>query len=149
MGATRKGFRRMAAAKPKKNKAANPANAAKAVLAKRYALAEAACHAVMGVLVPMEKAEAFAEHETARQYAQMARVYYHKIRNGKVLSPGDFNTAVDVCTAARRALKALDPELKFADWPQAEALLEAERQASAVLREYHTLTGVGQGHKSS
>lgn len=131
----------MAAAKPKKNKTASPSNAEKAVLLKRYALAEAACHAMMGVLVPMEKAEAFSEHETARQYAQMARVYYHKIRNGKVLSPGDFNTAVDVCTAGRRALKALDAEMKFEGWAQAEALLEANQQAVALLREFKAVTG--------
>jgi hypothetical protein len=131
----------MPAAKPKKNKTASPTQAAKAQLTKRFALAESACHAVMGVFGEMEKAAAFGEHETARQYAQMAGVFYRKIRNGKVLSPSDFNVAVELCTAARRALQALDPELQFASWPQAEALLEAARLSDAVLKEYQALKG--------
>jgi hypothetical protein len=131
----------MPAAKPKKNKTASPAQTAKAQLTKRFALAETACRTVMGVFGEMEKADGFAEHETARQYAQMAGVFYRKIRNGKVLSPSDFNVAVELCTAARRALQALDPELQFAGRLQAEALSEAERLSGAVLREYQALKG--------
>ncbi|RXZ42014.1 hypothetical protein [Crenobacter cavernae] len=127
------------AAKPKKSKADKPVNAAKAAELKRFALAEAACQAVMQVFAVMEKSDALAEHETARQYAQKAGVFYRKIRNGKILSPADFNLAVELCAAGRRALQALDAKLEFAGWPQAEALLDAERQSRAVLREYRAL----------
>jgi len=131
--------KRMATSKPKKSKAAKPGQATKTTELKRYALAEAACQAVMQLFAVMDKSGAFAEHETARQYAQMASVYYRKIRNGKVLSPTDFNASVDLCTAGRRALQALDAQMTFSDWPQAEALRDVERQTGAVLREYQAL----------
>ncbi|MDN0085192.1 hypothetical protein QU487_21015 [Crenobacter sp. SG2305] len=129
----------MATSKPKKSKTAKPSQVAKTAELKRFALAEAACQAVMQLFAVMDKSGAFTEHETARQYAQMASVYYRKIRNGKVLSPADFNASVELCTAARRALQALDAEMAFSDWPQAEALREVERQTGAVLREYQAL----------
>ncbi|MCW3478584.1 hypothetical protein OL229_03245 [Neisseriaceae bacterium JH1-16] len=127
------------ASKPKKAATAKPNQAAKAAELKRFALAEAACQAVMQLFAVMEKNGELAEHEKARQYGQMASIHYRKIRNGKVLSPGDFNAAVELCTAGRRALQALDAELTFANWPQAEALLDAERQTAAVLAAYQAL----------
>ncbi|MDN0075396.1 hypothetical protein QU481_10890 [Crenobacter sp. SG2303] len=129
----------MANSKPKKSKTAKPGQIAKTVELKRFVLAEAACQAVMQLFAVMDKSGEFAEHETARQYAQMASVYYRKIRNGKVLSPADFNASVDLCTAARRALQALDAGMDFSAWSQAEALREVERQTDAVLREYQAL----------
>ena len=129
------------AEKPKKKNNAPPSNQAKAVLVKRFAIAEAACKATMDTFAPMDKAGAFADYETARQYAQMASVYYRKIRNGKVLSPSDFNLAVDLCKAARRALQALDPEMKFTSFANNAELAEVERHTAALMQEYRALTG--------
>lgn len=129
--------------KAKKNKTAAPSTAAKAAQTKRHAIAEAACHTIMSTFAHLAETEGFVGFETARQYAQMAGVYYRKIRNGKIISPADFNLAVDVCTAARRALLALDADLQFANRPDGEALREAVRLAESVLQEYRALTGKG------
>ncbi|KZE35157.1 hypothetical protein EV683_10959 [Crenobacter luteus] len=128
------------AARPKKTQTGTPA-AAKSAEAQRYARAEAACQALMQLFATMDKGGAFAAHETAQQYARVCALHYRKIRNGRVLSPGDFNLAVELCTAGLRALRALEAPAGYAGWPQAEALAGAERHAAAVLRDYRALRG--------
>ncbi|SMF43080.1 hypothetical protein [Pseudogulbenkiania subflava] len=127
------------AAKPKKSTTANPSRDARLASEKRLARAEKACQSLMAAFTELENAGVLDAHDTARQYLQMCRVHYRKIRNGKVLGPADFNAAVDVCTSARRALLALDPALSFASFPTAEALCTILQQADVVLGDYQQL----------
>lgn len=128
------------AAKPKKpTTAAKPGRDAKLALEKRLARAEAACQALMEAFATLENDGELDAHDTARQYMQMSRVHFRKIRNGKVLGAADFNAAVDVCTSARRALLALDPTLGFDGWADAATLQEVLRHADGVLDDYRQL----------
>lgn len=127
------------AAKPKKPSAAQPNRDARLAQEKRLARAEAACQALMTAFTTLENSGELDTHDTARQYVQMCRVHFKKIRNGKVLGPTDFNAAVDVCTSARRALLALDPALGFEGWASATTLQEVLRQADGVLGDYQQL----------
>lgn len=127
------------AAKPKKPAPAKLGRDAKLALEKRLARAEAACQALMAAFTTLENDGELDTHDTARQYVQMSRVHFKKIRNGKVLGPADFNAAVDVCTSARRALLALDPALDFEGWRAVDTLREVLRQADGVLGDYQQL----------
>lgn len=127
------------AAKPKKPATAKTGRDAKLALEKRLGRAEAACQTLMTAFTALENSGELDAHETARQYLQMCRVHFRKIRNGKVLGPADFNAAVDVCTSARRALLALDPALSFEGWATAATLQEVLRHADGVLGDYQQL----------
>ncbi|MBI3145146.1 MAG: hypothetical protein HYZ18_07775 [Pseudogulbenkiania sp.] len=127
------------AAKPKKPTAAKPGRDAKLALEKRLARAETACQVLMTAFATLENDGELERHDTVRQYVQMCRVHFKKIRNGKVMGPADFNLAVDVCTTARRALLALDPALSFDGWAAAVTLQEALRHADGVLDDYQQL----------
>ncbi|WP_024302473.1 hypothetical protein [Pseudogulbenkiania sp. MAI-1] len=127
------------AAKPKKSTTAKPGRDARLAQEKRLARAEQACQALMAAFTDLENAGALDAHDTARQYLQMCRVHYRKIRNGKVLGPADFNAAVDVCTSARRALLALDPALNFDNFTTADTLRDILQQADGVLSDYQQL----------
>ncbi|TIC80553.1 hypothetical protein [Crenobacter intestini] len=128
----------------RKQKPASPQNgeaAARAAAQQRHARAQAACQAVLAAFDALEAADGFTGHDTARQYAQMCRVYAAKLRNGNVLSSADFDVAVKLCTAARRALLQLDPALAFAGQPGADALIAAGAAAYTVLEDNHKLGG--------
>nr|WP_294863851.1 hypothetical protein [uncultured Pseudogulbenkiania sp.] len=127
------------AAKPKKFTSAKPGRDARLGQEKRLARAEQACQALLAGFTELENAGALDAHDTARQYLQMCRVHYRKIRNGKVLGPADFNAAVDVCTSARRALLALDPALNFDSFTPADTLRDLLQQADGVLGDYQQL----------
>ena len=124
----------------KKPAAAKPNKEANAQLAKRLARADAAVNAVWSLLDSLLADDGLAAQPLAEKYAQMAGVYFRKIRNGRVISPADFNAAVEVCTAARRALRSLDAELAFAGHPQQAALTDAANLSYQVLLAHHQLT---------
>ncbi|SCK27579.1 hypothetical protein [Vogesella sp. LIG4] len=107
----------------------------------RFAQAEAACGQTLALFATLAEDPAWQACELAGKYAQMAAVYARRIRNGRVLCAADFNAAVEVCTSARRALRALDAELQFAGHPQAAALQQAAQGCYQVLAAHHQLTG--------
>jgi len=107
----------------------------------RFAQAEAACADTLALFAALAEDPAWLACELAGKYAQMAGVYARRMSNGKVLCAADFNAAVEVCTTARRALRALDAELQFADHPQAAALQQAAEGCYRVLAAHHQLTG--------
>lgn len=128
----------------KKKPAAKPsadAVAAKAATVQRWARAQQACHAVIDGFDQLETDGGLAEHALALKYVQMCRVYFKKLRNGNVLSSPDFDVAVALCTAARRALLQLDGALQFAGWPQATALQQMGTLAYGVLDDNYRLGG--------
>jgi len=77
--------------------------------------------------------------EPARQYASMTAIHYRKLRNGRVISSGDFDICTDVCRHALRTLQSLDATLEFSDWPQGEAFRQARQAADWVLEELKRL----------
>ena len=107
--------------------------------AARHAQAEAACHAALALFATLADDADWQAAEAAPKYAQMTAVYFRRLRNGKVLSVTDFNTAAEVCTCARRALRALDPELRFDHHPQGDALRRVAADCYQVLAEHHRL----------
>ncbi|MFC3532246.1 hypothetical protein ACFOLG_08620 [Vogesella facilis] len=107
----------------------------------RFAQAESACQLALTLFAGLAEDTAWQDCELAGKYAQMAAVYGRRIRNGKVLCAADFNAAVEVCTSVRRALRAFDAELQFADHPQAAALQQLARDSYLVLAAHHQLTG--------
>lgn len=120
---------------------AKPDAATQAAMLKRFNDAQQACHAAIHAFDVFESAGGFEANEPAYKYAQMCRVYFKKLRNGKVLSSPDFDIAVGLCSAARRALHLLDPALAFTDLAQAEALLAAAPLAYGVLDDNFKLGG--------
>lgn len=108
---------------------------------KRWSAAEQACREIMALLEALSPG--LEAQQTAAQYAQMAAVYYKKIRNGRVLSPGDFNLAADVAASARRALQALSPTLDFSALPQASDCQRMLAQADSVLTAMSELKAAG------
>ncbi|MCP9758942.1 hypothetical protein EGI20_06380 [Aquitalea sp. S1-19] len=125
----------------KKKSSTQPDAAMQAATLKRFERAQAACHAVISAFDGFETDGGFEAREPAYKYAQMCRVYAKKLRNSKVLSSADFDIAVGLCTAARRALHLLDPELVFAGLPQAEALQTMAPLAYGVLDDNFKLGG--------
>ena len=74
--------------------------------------------------------------ERAWQYAQMARVYFKKLRNGRVLSSADFDITVLLATAVQRALQAEPAVLeKSADLQSAATACERIQSANTALRQ--------------
>ncbi|MGR2662893.1 hypothetical protein ACUXVY_15025 [Chromobacterium haemolyticum] len=108
---------------------------------KRWNAAEQACREIMSLLEALEPS--LAAQQTSAQYAQMAAVYYKKIRNGRVLSPGDFNLAADVAASARRALQTLAPTLDFSSLPQAAECQRMLTLADSVLAAMSELKASG------
>lgn len=127
----------------KKKSSTQPDAAMQAAMLKRFERAQAACHAVISAFDGFDTAGGFEAdtREPAYKYAQMCRVYAKKLRNSKVLSSADFDIAVGLCTAARRALHLLDAELAFTDLPQAEALQAMAPLAYGVLDDNFKLGG--------
>lgn len=126
--------------KPRKDSKPGSDSALRQAADKRHAQAEAACRTVLDTFAALAEDSAWQGCEMAVKYAQMAAVYARKIRNGRVISPADFNAAVEVCTAARRALRSLDAELAFAGHPQQTALTDAANLSYQVLLAHHQLT---------
>lgn len=108
---------------------------------KRWNAAEQACREIMSLLEALEPS--LAAQQTSAQYAQMAAVYYKKIRNGRVMSPGDFNLAADVAASARRALQTLAPTLGFSSLPQAAECQRMLTLADGVLAAMSELKAAG------
>ncbi|OQS43188.1 hypothetical protein [Chromobacterium haemolyticum] len=108
---------------------------------KRWNAAEQACREIMSLLEALEPS--LAAQQTSAQYAQMAAVYYKKIRNGRVMSPGDFNLAADVAASARRALQVLAPKLDFSPLPQAADCQRMLTLADGVLAAMSELKAAG------
>ncbi|MCD5360231.1 hypothetical protein [Chromobacterium aquaticum] len=108
---------------------------------KRWSSAEQACREIMALLDTLDPS--LDAQQTASQYAQMAAVYYKKIRNGRVLSPGDFNLAADVAASARRALQALSPTLDVSSLPQAADCQRMLTLADSVLAAMSELKAAG------
>ncbi|MDH0340105.1 hypothetical protein [Chromobacterium haemolyticum] len=108
---------------------------------KRWNAAEQACREIMALLEAL--GPSLAAQQTATQYAQMAAVYYKKIRNGRVMSPGDFNLAADVAASARRALQVLAPKLDFSPLPQAADCQRMLTLADGVLAAMSELKAAG------
>ena len=96
----------------------------------RFALAESACQLADQLLGELASTEAAAAR------LRTLRVYWRKVRNGKVLSAADFNAAVDVCRSAERVLEALDAPA-LAD-PRLESL---RHQLHAMAEAWRALTG--------
>lgn len=96
----------------------------------RFALAESACQLADQLLGEL------ASTEPAAARLRTLRVYWRKVRNGKVLSAADFNAAVDVCRSARRVLEVLEASVQ-AD-PRLDAL---RRQLDAMDGAWRALTG--------
>lgn len=115
------------ASKPKKSP--SPIRTQRDADTRRYTQAEEACRSVDGFLAALARDGVLEQHESARQYAQMANVYYKKIRNGRVMGPADFNLADKVCEAAEHALQRLAPVLSGA---HLETLQHTLRQAQAT-----------------
>lgn len=126
--------KRKPAAAPAADKQAN------AQQAKRLARADQ----VVGTLWPLFEQlladDGLSAQPLAEQYAQMTGVYFRKIRNGRVLSPVDYTIAVDMCTAARRALRSMDNSLAFDGHPLGEALRNIAAQAHQVLMDHYNLS---------
>lgn len=123
------------AERKKKTAAPKPGQQERRAQEQRYHHAEQACRQLTHLLETLAAAGALDDNEGAAQYLNSTRAYYRRIRNGKVMGPADFTAAADVCACARRALAALDPELAFADRPQAEALRQALEQGARVIEE--------------
>ncbi|GGY19347.1 hypothetical protein [Paludibacterium paludis] len=120
-------------------KSAPAARSAKTEDQRRFLRAEEGCRSTLDELLTLEREGGLSSHETAAQYVRMALIYYKRIRNGKVMGPADFNHAVDVATAARRAMSALDPALEFCGHPRQERLAAALRHADGILADYQAL----------
>lgn len=110
---------------------------------KRFAQAEQVCLQLQTLFAALADDERWQAHDMAPKYAQMAGVYQRKIRNNKVLSAADFNAAVEVCTAARRGLKAFDASLVFDGHPQQTALQTAAQGTYQVLAAHQQLLNSG------
>lgn len=124
----------------KKPAAAKPNKEENAQLAKRLARADVTVNAVWSLLDSLLADDGLAAQPLAEKYAQMSGVYFRKIRNGRVLSLTDYAIAVDLCTAARRALRSMDDSLQFADHPRGEQLRSVAEQAHQVLMEHYHLS---------
>lgn len=112
----------------------------KARLLRRFAEAEQAVGATMQLLGKLLVDDALAATPLAEQYVRMCNIHYRKIRNGKVISHEDYQIAVDLCTAARRALRAIDDSLQFADHPRTEALQSLAASCHQVLMTHYNLS---------
>lgn len=100
---------------------------------KRWQQAETDCRALADTLFQWSRDAGDGAPETARQYCAMTAVHYRKLRNGRVISSGDFDICVDVSRHALRTLQALDPTLEFVDWPRGDAFRQAGQAAQRVL----------------
>lgn len=132
----------MAARKPPR-KATTPERQEQQQEKKRWQQSEAACRTVADTLFQWQRDAGDSAPQIARQYCAMTAVHYRKLRNGKVISAGDFDICVDVCRHALRALQSLDPTLAFADWPKGEAFRQAAAAASRVLEQLQQLRQAG------
>jgi hypothetical protein len=121
------------AAKKQSSKVISPNRQAQQEEKKRWQLAEAACRTLADTLFQWSRDAGDHAPEAARQYCAMMAVHYRKLRNGRVLSPGDFDICVEVSRHALRTLQSLDASLEFADWPRGEALRQALQSAQWVL----------------
>jgi hypothetical protein len=106
---------------------------------KRWQQAESACHTVADILFSWLRECGDSAPEAARQYASMTAIHYRKLRNGKVISPGDFDICVDVCRHALRTLQSLDATLAFDNMPRGEAFRQVRQSADWVLAELQKL----------
>ncbi|WP_293766013.1 hypothetical protein [uncultured Aquitalea sp.] len=121
----------------KKNRdkpSAQPDKAARQAEEKRFARAEQACRRILDILALEAMDALFASAERAGQYAGMCRIHARKLRNGKVISPADFNAAVEVCTAAERCRQAV-PESTLAAHAACAPLLAEMLENAAVVQE--------------
>ncbi len=126
-----------------KTRPAKPATAAKTEDVRRFQRAELACNSAMDCLCQLDREGGLASYETAAQYLRMAQIYYKRVRNGKVMGPADFNHAVDVVTAARRALLAIDEQLEFAGWDAQTDMRDVLQKIDGVLADYRQLKAGG------
>jgi hypothetical protein len=124
-------------------KSVSPLKQAQQIEKKRWLLAETACRTVADTLFQWQREAGDNAPETARQYCAMTAVHYRKLRNGKVISSGDFDICVDICRHALRTLQSLDATLEFADWPDGEAFRKARQSADQVLAELQKLKSGG------
>ena len=100
----------------------------------RWLAAERDTHHMLAMLDVWEEQGGMSER--AWQYAQMARVYFKKLRNGRVLSSADFDITVLLATAVQRALQAEPAVLeKSADLQSAAAACERIQSANIALRQ--------------
>ena len=100
----------------------------------RWLAAERDTHHMLAMLDAWEESGGMGER--AWQYAQMARVYFKKLRNGRVLSSADFDITVLLATAVQRALQAEPAVLeKSADLQSAAAACERIQSANIALRQ--------------
>lgn len=106
---------------------------------KRWQQAESDCRLLADTLFQWQRDAGDSAPEDARQYCAMTAVHYRKLRNGRVISSGDFDICVNVCRHALRTLQSLDATLAFEGWPQGEAFREARQAAERVLAELQKL----------
>ena len=131
------------AAKKHPQKVSPPSRQAQQEEKKRWQLAETECRALADTLFQWLRAQGDNAPETARQYCAMTAVHYRRLRNGRVISPGDFDICIEVSRHALRTLQSLDATLEFADWPQGDAFRQARLSADLVLAELQKLKNKG------
>lgn len=131
------------AAKKQSTKVSPPNRQAQQEEKKRWQQAEADCRLLADTLFQWLRDSGDAAPEKARQYCAMTAVHYRKLRNGRVISSGDFDICVEVCRHALRTLQSLDPEMAFSDWPRGEAFREVKQAAERVLAELQKLKSRG------
>ena len=131
----------MAVKKPSP-RGASPTRQAQQDEKKRWQQAETDCRALADTLFQWLREEGDNAPETARQYCSMTAVHYRKLRNGRVISSGDFDICVNVCRHALRTLQSLDATLEFIDWPRGEAFRQARLSADRVLAELQKLKSI-------
>jgi hypothetical protein len=106
---------------------------------KRWQQAETECRSLADTLFQWLREQGDNAPETARQYCAMTAVHYRKLRNGRVISSGDFDICVLVSRHALRTLQSLDATLEFNDFARGEAFRQARRSAEWVLAELQRL----------